>query len=119
MTFETTVHGNQWTHSSSVKGGRREVVKKGVYVIEHRNTGQFVIGSTTNVSKEVDRQMQLLANGQFPIKNLQRQYTEELNREGRQPVFVIIEYSINSDKDINKTLKEIRSSNTTPYCLLN
>lgn len=119
MSFETTHKGNQWTHSSSIKGGRREIVKKGVWVIDHRNTGRFIMGSSADVSKEVDKQMALLAKGKFPIKHLQRQYNEEQQREGRQPTFVIIEYPLKSDKDIKKTLKEIRETNTAPYCLLN
>lgn len=119
MTYETTHKGNLWTHSSSVKGGRRELVKKGVYVIDHKATGRFIVGTAVDVSKEVDRLMGQLANGKFPIKHLQRQYTDELQRENRQPVFLITEYPLKSDKDIKKTLKEIRETNTAPYCLLN
>ncbi|ABY63149.1 endonuclease [Pseudomonas phage 201phi2-1] len=119
MSFETTFRGNQWTHSSSIKGGRREIVKKGVYVIDHRNTGKFIVGTSSDVSKEVDKHMTLLAKGKSPIKQLQQQYIEEAQRENRQPVFVVIEYALNSDKDIKRTLKEIRETNTTPYCLLN
>ena len=119
MSFETTHKGNLWIHSSSIKGGRREIVKKGVYVIDHRNSGRFIIGTSSDVSKEVDKQMALLAKGKFPNKHFQRQYTDELQREGRQPAFVIIEYPLNKDKDIKLTLSEIRETNTAPYCLLN
>lgn len=119
MSFETTHKGNLWTHSSSIKGGRREQVKKGVFVIDHRNSGRFIIGTSPDVSKEVDKQMALLAKGKFPNKHLQRQYDFEKQREERQPAFVIIEYPLKSDKDIKKTLKEIRETNTAPYCLLN
>lgn len=123
MSYETTHSGNTWTHSSSIKGGRREAVKKGVWVIDHRATGKFIIGSSNDVSKEVDQQLKLLAAGKYPNKHLQRQYDFEAQRaelpKDKQPVFVITEYPLKYDRDIKLTLNEIRTSNTAPYCLLN
>lgn len=119
MSFETTARGNLWTHSTSGKGGRRDIVKKGVYVIDHRPTGRFVIGSANDVSKEVDKQLKLLEQGKFPIKLMQKLYDTPDGKHGERPPMTIIEYPLNSDKDIKTTLKEIRTTNTTTYCLLN
>lgn len=125
MSFKTTdIEGQQWTHSDSRMGGRRQVVKKGVYVIDHRATGRFIMGSSNDVSKEVDRHLALLAKGKHPIKILQTNYTEEIYRADPDEKMtiapmVIIEYDLNSDKAIKLVLKEIRETNTAPYCLLN
>lgn len=121
MSFETTHRGNLWTHSVTAKGkgGRRDLVKKGVYVIDHRPTGRFIIGSSTDVSKEVDKQLALLAKGKFPIKLMQRLYDTADDNKGNPPAMVIVEYPLKADKDIKLTMDEIRRSNTTPYCLLN
>lgn len=122
MSFETTTRGNLWTHSNSPKGGRRETVKKGVYVIDHRNTGKFIMGSSNDVSKEVDKHLALLAKGKHPVKRLQNQFNEEIQRSDKAgttlAVMQIIEFPTNSEKEIKRTLKEIRETNTAPYCLL-
>lgn len=122
MSYETTVHGRLWTHSASGKGGRKEAVKKGVWVIDHRDSGKFIIGSSSDVSKEVDRQITLLSKGKHPIKALQSQWDQEIQRSDK-PVTTaalqITEYPITSDRGIKLALEEIRASNTAPYCLLN
>lgn len=129
MAFETTHRGNLWTHSyvfkdgkvqPNTKGGRREAVRKGVYVIDHRPTGRFFIGSSNDVTKEVDKHLSLLHKGKHENKFFQRLYQMSDDKQRQCPApLVIIEYPLNSDKDIKLTLKEIRESNTTPYCLLN
>lgn len=121
MSFETTHKGNLWTHSQTAKGkgGRRDLVKKGVYVIDHRNTGRFVIGTSNDVSKEVDKQLSQLANGKYPIKLMQQLYNRSDDDKGNPPPMVVIEYPLRNDKEIKLTLQEIRNTNTTPYCLLN
>lgn len=121
MSFETTIAGNLWTHSKTAKGkgGRRDWVKKGVFVIDHRPTGKFIIGSANDVSKEVDKQLTLLERGKHPIKKLQRSYDNADDLHGNHSPMVIIEYPIKADKDIQLTLEEIRRTNTTDYCLLN
>ena len=127
MTFETTIHGNRWTHSpyGGTKGGRRETVKKGVWVIDHAPTGRFMIGSSNDVSKDVDRMLAQLEKGKFPNQLMQQLYDkpdngpkDPRNRTPRPPM-AIIEYSIGNERDIKRTLKEIRETNTTDYCLLN
>lgn len=128
MAFETTARGNLWTHSLKMKdgqmvqgskGGRRDVVRKGVYVIDHRPTGRFIIGSSSDVSKEVDKQLTQLLKGSHPQKLMQRLYQMADDKQGNPPPMVIIEYPLDNDRDIKRTLKEIRETNTTDYCLLN
>lgn len=119
MSFITSVLGNTWTHSTSGKGGRRELVKKGVWVIDHRPTGRFIIGSSNDVSSEVDQQLKLLAKGKHPIRLLQALYQKPDDDRGNPPPMVITEYPLSSLNQIRQTLKEIRETNTTPYCLLN
>lgn len=127
MSFKTTIQGNHWTHSpyGGTKGGRREIVKKGVWVLDHAPTGRFMIGTSTDVSKEVDRMLAQLEKGKFPNKLMQLLYdkpdnspNDPRNRTPRPPM-AIIEYPIGNDRDIKRTLKEIRETNTTDYCLLN
>lgn len=128
MTFETTAKGNLWTHSprykdgklvQGAKGGRRDKVAKGVYVIDHRPTGRFIIGSSSDVSKEVDRHIAQLTNGKHPNKLLQTMYQIPGDKHGNPPAIVVTEYPLNDDRAIKRTLKEIRETNTTDYCLLN
>lgn len=123
MSFETTHRGNQWTHSASIKGGRRDVVKKGAYIIDHRDSGRFIMGSSNDVSKDVDKHLKLLTSGKHPNRFFQNLHDQEINRDekGKTKVatFVVIEYPLKNDKDIKKTLKEIRETNTAPYCLIN
>lgn len=119
MSFETSIKGNTWTHSRSRLGGRKELVKKGVYVIDHRPTGRFLIGSSDDVSKEVDKQLAQLEAGSHPIKLMQRLFDTADDDKGNRPPMVITEIPIVSKKDIMMTLHQIRDTNTTPYCLLN
>ena len=121
MSFETTIKGNLWTHSTAAKGkgGRRDLVKKGVWVIDHRPTGRFIIGSSSDVSKEVDKQLKQLALGKHPIKRMQELYNNIDDTHGNLSPMVIVEYPIKSDREIQMTLEEIRHTNTTDYCLLN
>lgn len=132
MSFETTVRGNNWTHhlkqvdGKMVQGqkcGRREVVRKGVWVIDHRPTGRFLIGSSNDVSKDVDKMLMQLEKGKFPNQLMQQLYDRPDNRPNKpnefRPPMSIIEFPLNSDRDIKRTLKEIRETNTTDYCLLN
>lgn len=121
MTFETTHKGNLWTHSKTAKGkgGRRDIVKKGVYVIDHRPSGRFIIGQANDVSKEVDKHLAQLESGKHPIKLLQRLYNTPADNHGNPPAMVVIEYPLAKDKDIKMTLEEIRRTNSTDYCLLN
>lgn len=124
MVWETTIQSKAWTHGVAIapngkpqksmaqaRGGRSSDTKKGVYVIDHKPTGKFIVGSSDNVSKEVDKQIKMLESGQHPTKQLQRQYTGET-------YLTVFEIPANSDKDIKRTLKEIRESNDTQYCLL-
>lgn len=120
MSFETTFRGNLWTYSP--RGGRRDPVAKGVWVIDHRPTGRFMIGSSNNVSKDVDKMLDQLEKGKFPNKLMQQLFDKPDNRksdEHPRPPMTIIEYPLVNDKEIQMTLAEIRNSNTTPYCLLN
>lgn len=118
MTWETTAKGNTWTHSFTGKGGRREPVKKGVWVLDHRPTGRFMIGTSNDVSREIDKQLQQLETGKFPNKLMQRLYDTPADKHGNKPAMVIVEFPLNSEKEIKRTLKEIRETNTTDYCLL-
>lgn len=118
MTWETTLKGNTWTHSQSGKGGRKELVKKGVWVLDHRPTGRFIIGTSNDVSKEIDKQLKQLEQGKFPHKLMQQLFDTPEGNKGERPAMVIVEYPLNSEKDIKRTLKEIRETNSTDYCLL-
>lgn len=120
MSFETTTKGFLWTHSP--KGGRNHVVKKGVWVLDHRPTGRFMIGSSSDVSKEVDKMLTQLEKGKFPNRLMQQLYDKPDNddpRKSPRPPMVIMEFPIGNERDIKRTLKEIRETNTTDYCLLN
>jgi len=125
MTWETTANGKTWTHrqegfqSLDEKKTQRKgkvatrslEVKKGVYVIDHRPTGLFIVGSSDDVSREVDNQLAVLQSGQHKCKRLQRQYAGE-------PILLVTELEASSEKAIRKVIKEIKDTNTTDYCLL-
>lgn len=124
MTWETTLQGKQWTHGVAIadfgrkqktmdqaRGGRTQDVKKGVYIIDHKPTGRFIVGSSDDVSKEVDNHIEQLVRGSHGTKHLQRQY-------GGESYLIITEIPTGSDKDIKRTIKEIRETNTADYCLL-
>lgn len=124
MTWETTTTGKMWTHGVPIalngkkqksmdqaKGGRSVVVNKGVYVIDHKPTGRFIVGSSNNVSKDVDKHIATLMKGKHQTKLLQEQYLKESYLQ-------ITEISVDSDRAIKKTIQEIRETNTADYCLL-
>lgn len=111
MTWETTLQGKLWTHQPQGRGARSIETKKGVYVIDHKPTGRFIVGSSDSVSREVDNQLGILQTGKHGTKLLHELY-------GKEPYLMITEIPIGSDKDIKKTINEIRESNTTDYCLL-
>lgn len=119
MVWETSAEGKTWTFQPEGRGVRSVDVKKGVYVIDHKPTGKFIIGSSDDVTREVDKQIHLLHVGKHGIKKLQDQYTRQMNADGRPEAFLsITEFPIKSDKEIQRAIKEIRESNDTEYCLL-
>lgn len=124
MTWETTQQGKLWTHGvptaligkpqktmDQARGGRSVLVKKGVYVIDHKPTGRFIVGTSDNVSKDVDKHLKALGTGKHPTKLMQDLYIKESYMQ-------ITEIPLANDKGIKETLREIRDSNTAYYCLL-
>lgn len=124
MTWETTVPGKLWTYGvataligkpqkrpDQARGGRTSITKKGVFVIDHKPTGRFIIGSADQVSKEVDKHLKALNSGKHGVKLLQANYI-------REPYLQITEIPANSDKEVKQILREIHETNTTDYCLL-
>lgn len=63
---------HRWVRSPSGKSFRKVIVKAGMYVIIHRNTGQFFVGQSKNVSKEVDLAIQQLDSRKHKIKIFNR-----------------------------------------------
>jgi len=124
MTWETTIQGKLWTHgvatalngkpqkrADQARGGRTVEVKKGVFVIDHKPTGRFIMGASEQVSKEVDKQLKELNQAKHKSKLLQANYI-------REPYMQITEIPARNDKEVKQILREIRESNTADYCLL-
>lgn len=124
MTWETTIQGKLWTHgvatalcgkpqkkADQARGGRTVDVKRGVYVIDHKPTGRFIIGTSENVSKDVDKQLKALAGNKHSMKRLQSNYSSE-------PYLQITEIPARNEKELKQIIQEIRDTNTTEYCLL-
>lgn len=57
-----------WTSSSTGRGKRRHPVGAGCYVIEHVSTGRFICGTSSQVSEQVDKELQSLRSGKHPSK---------------------------------------------------
>lgn len=63
---------HRWVRSPSGKSFRKVPVKIGMYVIIHRNTGQFFVGQSNDVSNEVDLIIQKLDSRKFKIEIFNR-----------------------------------------------
>lgn len=124
MAWETTIQGKLWTHgvatanigkpqkrADQARGGRTVDVKRGVFVIDHKPSGRFIMGASENVSKEVDKQLKALNSGKHETKLLQTNYI-------REPYMQITEIPARNDKEIKQIMSEIRETNTADYCLL-
>lgn len=103
FTWSSTVHG---------RGSRSVLTTQGVYVIDHISTGRFIVGCSRTVSADVDKQIEQLKAGRHSNKKLQAQYNWE-------PDIKLIEFPTKNAMEAKKLEAEIRSTNNTPYCLLN
>lgn len=63
----------QFTYSKR-KPRSSPVVKKGSYCIDHVATGKRLLGYSSNLDKEIDRQLMMLSNGKHPSKKMQQQF---------------------------------------------
>lgn len=61
--FELDRSYSVWSRTSSGRGKRAAEVKNGLYIIEHISTGRMIVGVSSHVSKEVDKQLAQLSKG--------------------------------------------------------
>lgn len=60
--FWGLVNFNRWVKSPSGRSSRRFIVKRGLFIIVHRNTGQFILRTSNNVSDDVDKEINNILN---------------------------------------------------------
>lgn len=63
---------HRWVSSPSNKSFRKIISKKGLFIIVHRNTGQFFVKVSNNVSADVDKDLELLNKRKHKIKIFNR-----------------------------------------------
>jgi hypothetical protein len=122
--YKTEAWCQQWTHAAPYdptipnakfqdRGSKRKtVIGTGVFVLDHVSTGKYIVSASKNVSLDVDREITKLKAGNHPNKALQRQFNWD-------QTFACIEYPASNMKEAKRIEAEIRSTNDTPYCLLN
>lgn len=89
-----------------------EVVKAGVYMIEHVATGRFYLGMSKGVTERVSEMIQLLEQGKHPCKLLNKLFEKD-------DELLILEYPASTEKARKALVKDILDSVTTPYLYLN
>lgn len=63
---------HRWVRSPSGKSFRTVNVKEGMFILIHRNTGNFIVGTSKEVSIEVDKQIALLDSNKHKIKSFNK-----------------------------------------------
>lgn len=102
----------KWLHSKSGRSKRSEIVAVGAFMLEHDATGRFYLGHSREVSKEVDKQLSLLATGKHPHKLLSGLY--ERDNDIR-----VYEYPAKTKKAVRAVHKELIDTQSTDYLCLN
>lgn len=100
----------RWLHSPSGRSKRSERVRKGCYLLDHDACGKFIVGSSDNVSDDIDRQLAQLAQGKHPNKRLNGLCE-------RDPEIRIYEYPLESKSAQKALLKQIKAQ--APHLCLN
>ena len=108
--FNVEFSGYSWSKTTSGRGKRVSEVKSGLWIVEHISTGKFIIGSCGNVSKEVDKQIELLIAGKHPNKKLTKLF--EIDPDLKL-------YEVPMDGKAKVLEREIRANTTPQYLLLN
>lgn len=106
------VVGASWSITSHGRGHRVNEVKKGTYLIEHVATGRCIVGSSANVSKEVDGIVKQIKALKYPKKLFNSLF--KLDQDIR-----IFEYPTKTLKLAKETEKHIRQTIYPKYLLLN
>lgn len=109
--FETKLPHHTWTSSERRRGRRLHEVHKGCYVIEHVATGRFITGTSSRVSKDVDREIDRLRAGKHWSKLFNKVY--EMDDE-----CLIYEIPIDSQRQIKVELNTIERTASPPYLLI-
>jgi hypothetical protein len=110
--FNTEAKVATWTFSPGGRGKRSEPVSVGCYVIEHVATGKLITGVSESVSNDVD--LTLLAISDQSLRNKKFVKLCVLDPDVR-----LYEYPTKTLRQAKQIEKEIRSSTTPHYLLLN
>lgn len=109
---QAVVNAVKWLHSSSGRSKRSEIVNQGCYVLEHVATGRFYLGQSETVSKDVDKQLNLLALGKHSNKLLNGLYSKDAEIR-------LYEYPCKAKAARKKLLQELRDLANPDYLCLN
>lgn len=110
--YLTEARGASWSHTTWGRGKRAEEVGLGCYVVEHIATGKFIVGVSNQVSKDVDKLIQLIDSGKYSNKAM-------LELCARDPDLRLLEYPCMNLKQARQVEKAIRSTVVPKYLLLN
>ncbi len=100
----------RWLDSPSGRSKRSERVSKGCFMLDHDACGKYLVGSSDNVSDEVDRQLNLVKQGKHPVKLLNALCE-------RDPEIRVYEYPESSKAAQKALLKELKA--LAPHLCLN
>ena len=112
MIHGVDIKGYTWSRTTAGRGKRKETVTAGCWLLEHISTGKFIIGSSPQVSQEIDRHIALLNDGKHPNKKL-------LKLVNMDPDLMAIEIPMASQPKAKKLEREIRVNVNPEYLLLN
>ena len=112
MIHGVDIKGYAWSRTTAGRGKRKEVVTTGVWLLEHQGTGKFLIGSTGQVSAEIDKHLALLNAGKHPNKKMSKLVSMDLD-------VTLIEIPMSSLQKAKLLERQIRVSVDPDYLLLN
>lgn len=110
--YEVDAKCASWSHTLAGRGKRKVTVRVGCYVVEHIDSGKFIVACAKNVTEEVDMTIQRLMEGTTKNRAFNRLCQSS-------PELTIYEYPTKTFTEARKLEAVIRKTVEPKYLLLN
>ncbi|AEH03751.1 endonuclease [Pseudomonas phage PhiPA3] len=103
-----------WSSTTHGRGKRKEIVTTGAYCVVHVGTGKFIVGTSKNVSTEVDRLIVEIKSG----RSKWPKFNKLVSGEPENSDLELLEFPANM-KDAKAIEARIRKAVVPSWLLLN